>query len=824
MAGRSTETQVGLKINGEPASNTIKDLQNDVKTLSKELRQLPADTEAFNNKAKELGEAQNRLDDIRNSAKDVREQMRLMGDNAKQARADLLSMSPAGRMLNDFKDNFMAVRGAIAANASALGVFRVALAATGIGAVVLALTALYTYFTKTDEGAVKLAGIMKGLEIVFNKVTQAVASMGEYLIGAFENPKQAMTDLSDFIVNNLINRFKAFGVILEAIMEADFKKMTDGTVQLATGVENMTDKMAEFKKEVDAAVESGMQFSELADQIDEAETRSIRNNALAEEQISRLLLQAKDRTKSEGERLVLLDRASALERQRLQETIALQQMKVDLAQKDLATVSQASAEFDTKNRALAEAEAALINLRKDSIDLQEKISTRRNALLDAEANKKAVMDAAEIKSFEDAMKAELEYERRLSDLKIANVVDEDERKRLIILENYKRAIEDGYINGERTQEMETQLKLQKDNALDALDKEIEERKNKEKEEKANKKLADDQAALDVETAQMVFAAEQLVASETVKQQRIYEAKRMGLDNSLKLLKDANKTETAEYKKTALEIEKLDADHVKKKNLNSQKAVDFESEMNQKRLNVIGSTFGSIANLLKGDEANRRKNADAIKAFAIAEATVMSGKEIAGIWSNANVNALNAVIPGWGPAFATVQTALAIARTGMNIKNIAGQTFESGGVISSRGGTVNAGQRHRNGGIQLFDGSTGMHLGEMERGEAIHIYSRDTVANNGDIINALLDSSLYGGGGRIGRKFETGGTIDMPTRPGASSSESAAANAVSMAMISELRGLRSDFKRFPTVLRAVTDYEQNNRVAMEAADIEAGANA
>jgi hypothetical protein len=203
---------------------------------------------------------------------------------------------------------------------------------------------------------------------------------------------------------------------------------------------------------------------------------------------------------------------------------------------------------------------------------------------------------------------------------------------------------------------------------------------------------------------------------------------------------------------------------------------------------------------------------------------MSGKEIAGIWSNANVNALNAVIPGWGPAFATVQTALAIARTGMNIKNIAGQTFESGGVISSRGGTVNAGQRHRNGGIQLFDGSTGMHLGEMERGEAIHIYSRDTVANNGDIINALLDSSLYGGGGRIGRKFENGGTIDMPTRPGASSSESAATNAVSMAMISELRGLRSDFKRFPTVLRAVTDYEQNNRVSMEAADIEAGANA
>jgi hypothetical protein len=824
MAGRSTETQVGLKINGEPASNTIKDLQNDVKTLSKELRQLPADTEAFNNKAKELGEAQNRLDDIRNSAKDVREQMRLMGDNAKQARADLLSMSPAGRMLNDFKDNFMAVRGAIAANASALGVFRVALAATGIGAVVLALTALYTYFTKTDEGAVKLAGIMKGLEIVFNKVTQAVASMGEYLIGAFENPKQAMTDLSDFIVNNLINRFKAFGVILEAIMEADFKKMTDGSVQLATGIENATGKMANLKKEIDSAVEAGSEYAKMADAIDEAETKSIKNNALAEEQISRLILQAKDRTKSEGERLVLLDRASALEKQRLQETIALQQMKVQQAKDDLATVSRLSDEYDVKNRVVAESEAALILLRKDSIDLQEKISTRRNALLDGEANKKAVMKAAEEKANEDAAKAELEYLRKLSDLRIANVVDEDERKRITILENYKRGLEDAFANGKQTEELAKELLIQRDNALIALDAEIEERKIKEAEEKANKKLADDQAALDVETAARVFAAEQVVGSEIVKEQRLYEAKRMGLENRLKLLRDANKAETAEYQKANLELMKLDTDHSKKQIDLTQKTEDQKSKLTLMAFNQAVGLASDFATLLSKDEASRRRYADIIKAIKIAEITMSGVNEIAKIWEFANSNPLNALIPGWGPAFAGVQTGFAVARTAFAVGKAAGLTFESGGVISPRGGTVNTGQRHRNGGIQMFDGSTGMHLGEMERGEAIHIYSRDTVANNGDIINALLDSSLYGGGSRITRKFETGGSIDMAASNAASGPDTAANNATSSAMLQQLQMLNYNFQKFPTVLRAVTDYEQNNRVAMEAADIEAGANA
>jgi hypothetical protein len=824
MAGRSTETQVGLKVNALDAVKTIGELQSTVRTLSKELRLLPTDTDAFNEKAKELAQAQNKLKGIRDEVSEVRKQMELMGDNATKARADLLAMSPAGKMLNDFKDNFMAVRGAISANIASLGVFRVALAATGIGAVVLALTALYTYFTKTDEGAVKLAGIMKGLEIIFNKVTQAVASMGEFLVGAFENPKQAMTDLSDFVVNNLINRFKAFGVILEAIVEMDFKKMTDGTVQLASGIENVTGKIANFKKEVDAAVEAGSAYAVLADQIDEAETKSIKNNALAEEQISRLLLQAKDRTKSEGERLVLLDRASALERQRLQETIALQQRKVDLARIDLNSVAETSDKYDGYNRKLAESEAALTLLRKDSIDLQEKISTRRNALLDAEANKKEVMDAAEMKAFEDAMKAELEYERRLSDLKIANVVDEDERKRLVILENYKRAIEDGWINGERTQEMETELKKQRDAALDALDKEIDQKNEQKEKDKAAKKLAKDQGELELELAQQQFAIEQLVASEEIKEQRLYEVKRIALENKLKLLADANQAESIDAQKVAFELEKLDVEHHKKKDKLVQQSVDFEDQMSQKRLTLIASTFGSVADLLKSDEDMRKKNAAAIKAFAIAEASVLSGKEIAGIWAQANMNYLNSIIPGWGPAFATVQTALALARTAVNIKGIASQRFESGGVITPKGGTVNSGQRHSNGGIQMFDGSTGMHLGEMERGEAIHIYSRDTVANNGDIINALLDSSLYGGGSRITRKFETGGSIDMAASSAASGPDTAANNATSSAMLQQLQMLNYNFQKFPTVIRAVTDFEQNNKVAMEANDIESKANA
>jgi hypothetical protein len=156
-----------------------------------------------------------------------------------------------------------------------------------------------------------------------------------------------------------------------------------------------------------------------------------------------------------------------------------------------------------------------------------------------------------------------------------------------------------------------------------------------------------------------------------------------------------------------------------------------------------------------------------------------------------------------------------------------QQFETGGTITPKGGTLNAGQRHSSGGIHLYDGLTGDHLGEVERGEALHVYSRSTVQNNGEVINALLDSSLYRGGAPIGsgsRKFETGGIIDVASRSGAGGDAAAANNAMSMALLSEIKGLRGDFQNFPRVLHARVDYEQNNRVAMQAAEIEAGADA
>ncbi|GAB2954861.1 hypothetical protein GCM10027048_20520 [Hymenobacter coalescens] len=86
-------------------------------------------------------------------------------------------------------------------------------------------------------------------------------------------------------------------------------------------------------------------------------------------------------------------------------------------------------------------------------------------------------------------------------------------------------------------------------------------------------------------------------------------------------------------------------------------------------------------------------------------------------------------------------------------------YASGGRVAYGGG-VPDGPRHGSGGIQLFDGASGQHIGEMEGGEPIMILSRATYANNRELVDELLDTSLYRGGAPIRSRgagfYEDGG--------------------------------------------------------------------
>jgi X-X-X-Leu-X-X-Gly heptad repeat protein len=823
--GNASETQVSLKINGETASKTLRELDNEVKMLNKELRMLPLGSQEFIDKAKQLGDAQNRLQGVRDAAKEVREQMKEMGDVAKKANSDILGMTSAGGKIQDFAQTFNVVKSAILSNVAALNIYKVALAATGIGALIVALGALYTYFKKTDDGAVALEGITKGLGIAMKGLTQIVAALGEWIIKAFENPKQALIDLGDLVLNNLINRFTAFGVILDGILSADMEKITNGTAQLATGVKDLATKAKALGEEFKGAMVAGMEMAVMMDKLDENETINITTSAKLEEQITRLMLQSKDRTKTEAERIALLDRASQLETKKLQGDIAIAQQKLKLAELELNSIAKTDVAYDEADRKRAEAEAALIQLRTESLNLQEKITNRRNALLDAEATE-AQKNADKAKKLqEDSAKAQLEYDRKITDLKVAAIKDEGERTRAEILVNYQRELEDAALKGQMSFELVDALQAKRDAALAKADEEDEKKKSQKAEKEKDTAIKTGQESIDLELERLQNSADLVFASESVKEQRLYEYKRKALDDRLKLLEANGKKETNETKKTQNDIEKLDNEHTKKRTENAKKSADNRTQLELQAYMAVAQTFGGIADLLEGDEKNRKKHSEAIKAFKILEVITSGIAEVGGIWENAEKNVINAIIPGWGTAFASVQTALSIARTTMNIDKISKTKYEKGGMITPMGGYLSQGSSHAQGGIHLIDGQTGSHLGEVERGEHLTVFSRNTYQNNKATIDALLDSSLYRGGSPVaGRKYADGGMIDLATKSGSGGESASATSMAAAEMVGEIRAMRQDLFNFPRTLQAVVVYEQEKSKRSEAESIEMMADA
>lgn len=346
--------------------------------------------------------------------------------------------------------------GGIGGMSSAFGVLKVAIASTGIGALVIALVSLASYFLKTDEGAAKLSGIMGGLGATINVVTGYLSKFGKFLVDAVSsaaNFQQALKDLGDSIITNLINRFKAVLVLGEAIgklMDGDFagatKKATDAFIQFNLGITDGTDKMAAFGEELGKAAAEAYDLALAFDALEDSEREYSFTQAQLEKQITNLIIQAKNRTNGEKERLDIIDKASALETGMMVKVIELAKQRAALIirenqiKRDGTTISNEAAKAEVENilktgklleqkgqlsddEAQKEVDALnnIIKLETESANLQERLQNRRDAILEqgqakrqkAADDRKKQIDK-EAKAEEDAAnKEKLAYEKLL---------------------------------------------------------------------------------------------------------------------------------------------------------------------------------------------------------------------------------------------------------------------------------------------------------------------------------------------------------------------------------------------------------------------------
>lgn len=317
-----------------------------------------------------------------------------------------------------------------------------------LAAIALALAAVISYFKGSEEGADKFA---------------KVSAQASAIIGV------------------LTDRLIAVGDALVSFLSGDWE----------AGVNKMTGAFSGLGDEINREVALATELAEILDTLEEMELRQSIAISKTANEIKLLLIQAKDRTKTERERIALQQEALDLEKKQAGEIQAIQlarlsatarQMQADFSQH--AKEQQAGETTLQFVERLIKNESILYDKRKelgelliqynrtqgDSLNVQEKILNQQDLLLqkaidktqkekeakekadkeEAERKKKSADDqeklwntelAKHFKNIEEKEAADKEYHKGLADLR-AKEQEEKDKARLKEIEDERKAIEE----------------------------------------------------------------------------------------------------------------------------------------------------------------------------------------------------------------------------------------------------------------------------------------------------------------------------------------------------------------------------------------------
>lgn len=244
--------------------------------------------------------------------------------------AGTLTSSLTGALgpLGSFAGMFPAITAGFAGATGAANIFKVALAATGIGLVVVALGALVTYLTKTQSGMDIVAKVTNVLGAVMDAVIERVGFLGEAIFklmsgdakGAVESVKKAYIGLGDQIEKNY----------------NDAKGRSDDEVALRE------EKIAWITKEAEL-----------------------------EAQKAQLMLKSREEEKySAAERVKFIQEAAKLQKQVTAQNIAFKERELAIQQRIVA-----------QGITTAEDRTKLANLQKEAIKLKEDEANKLRSLV-----------------------------------------------------------------------------------------------------------------------------------------------------------------------------------------------------------------------------------------------------------------------------------------------------------------------------------------------------------------------------------------------------------------------------------------------------------
>lgn len=581
-------------------------------------------------------------------------------------------------------------QGIIASTKASLGFIATPLGAT-IAAISTVLQPLIAFLTKTEKGMAIVNTVSTYFSSTTKILTDKLAVLGEIMYNAFSNPKQAIKDLADFLVNNLINRIKGLidlvvsvGKGFKALASGDLKGLKEaageaGTalIQMNTGLDaeqqqKFADAVRGTVKEIDALAQATFKLQDAQKQLEKAENAAILTNRQHQIEIDNLKEVFNDQKRSIDERADALKKASKLEQELLQGELDRAKQRQEVLAQQIA-LGEAGEDSERKK---IELQAEILGLEEQIRDQKKQGEAEVTAFLQGEYEKQAQLArekaekekaieeeyAAIRQQFKDSQKGE--YEQKIAELDayVAKLREAKEEETAITAHYEKKKAEIEKAERERKYAEEEEARMQAhENELTALQLQFENKKLTEEEYKAavleaNQEFLENSIALIQET---LGNPEATTINDAIAPNLTDEEIQERLDKLAELHSQLNASEqqfAEEQKRISEEKKKTD------------------EQITDARLSTAHSYVDAIGDLL-GEQAKSNKAYKTLqKTLAIADIGVNLAKELGQINANPAVNAdvtqtLRATLIG-----------AAVARSIVSINKV--RKMETGGKINT----------------------------------------------------------------------------------------------------------------------------------------------
>lgn len=440
----------------ELQEDLISEIENELNDFEKQLKETSKTNLAARKKVNDaiaktksrLAEEKNGLKNVNKERKKADKQLKTSTENAADYSGVLgIIDKKTGGAISGFTNLTKTVGGAT----KGFNLMKVAIIGTGIGALLIALTSLGAAFTSNEKGQKQFSKLMGVIGAITSVFVDRLASLGELLISAFENPKQALIDFKDAFVENITNRISSaietigfLGSAIKKVFSGDFSGAMDDAksagssyVDTLTGVKDTLGKVTESVKELSTEIiKEGKKAAEIADQRAEAltlERKLIGERAEANRKRAELLDKAANKEKfTAKERIEFLKEAGKVEEEITNKELKLAKLKLDAK---IAENALGGSTIDDLNEE-AQLRASLINLetaklaKSKAVTAQIVGASREQAAEDKIKSDAEIANAKAVKEFKDGLKV-VDKENKFAE------IEKEKEDRILALEELK---------------------------------------------------------------------------------------------------------------------------------------------------------------------------------------------------------------------------------------------------------------------------------------------------------------------------------------------------------------------------------------------------